>query len=224
MATVTLPPQTETPDRFLLENIRWQTYLMLLKDLENHPVRLTYDHGRLEIMAPAYRHESFAFLLGQLVAVLAEELQISCIAAGSTTFKREDLARGLEPDHCFYFKNYPLIVGKSELDLSVDPPPDLSIEVDITRSVLNRMSIYASLGVPEIWRCRESGLEVYLLKESGEYLLSQESTIFPGVSMKEMVAFIYQHHATDLLAFLRSVRGWVRKKVLPNWKGQRDGK
>ncbi len=168
MATVTLPPQTETPDRFLLENIRWQTYLMLLKDLENHPVRLTYDHGRLEIMAPAYRHESFAFLLGQLIAVLAEELQISCIAAGSTTFKREDLARGLEPDHCFYFKNYPLIVGKSELDLSVDPPPDLSIEVDITRSVLNRMSMYASLGVPEIWRCRESGLEVYLLKESGE--------------------------------------------------------
>ena len=223
MATVTVQPQTQAPDRFLLENIRWRTYLMLLEDLENRHIRLTYDHGRLEIMAPAYRHESFAFLLSQLIVVLAEELQVSCIGAGSTTFKREDMARGLEPDNSFYFKNYPLIVGKTELDLTVDPPPDLAIEVDITRSVLNRMSIYATLGVAEIWRCREGGLEIYLLQESGEYHRSQESATFPGVSIEEMVAFIHQHHAVDLLTFLRSVRAWVRKKILPIWKGQRDG-
>jgi Uma2 family endonuclease len=224
MATVTAEPRTEASNHFLLENVRWQTYLMLLEDLENRHIRLTYDHGRLEIMAPAFRHESFSFLLSQVIVVLAEELQVSCIGAGSTTFKREDQARGLEPDHCFYFKNYRMIVGKTELDLAVDPPPDLAIEVDITRSVLNRMSIYASLGVPEIWRCRESGLEVYLLNEIGEYQLSEESSIFPGVSIKEMVSFIYQHHAADLLTFLRSVRAWVRKKILPAWKDQRDGK
>ena len=155
MATVTAPQQIYVPDHFFLENIRWQTYLMLLEDLDDRHIRLTYDHGRLEIMAPSYRHESFSFLVAQIIVVLAEELEIPFIAAKSTTFKRQDLERGLEPDECFYFKSSALIRGKTELDLMEDPPPDLAIEVEITQNVLDRISIYAALGVPEIWRMQE---------------------------------------------------------------------
>ena len=219
MATVAIQEPSHLSDHFLLENVRWQTYLMLLEDLEDH--YLTYDHGRLEIMAPSYRHESFSFLVAQIIIVLAEELEISFIAAKSTTFKRQDLERGLEPDECFYFKSSKLITGKSELDLAVDPPPDLAIEVDISQSVLDRISIYASLGVPEIWRVREGGLQVYLLNENGEYQLTDESPTFPGVSIKEIVAFVHQHHAQDHLTFLKSIRAWARKKILPGWKEPR---
>lgn len=222
MATVTVQPPHQSPDHFLLENVRWQTYLMLLEDLEDRHIRLTYDHGRLEIMAPTYRHESFSFLVAQIIVILAEELEIPFIAAKSTTFKRQDLERGLEPDECFYFKSHVLIRGKTELDLSEDPPPDLAIEVDITRNVLDRISIYASLGVPEIWRVREGGLQVYLLKVNDEYELAEESPTFPGVSTKEIVAFIHQHHTQDNLVFLKSVRTWARKKILPGWKGARS--
>jgi Uma2 family endonuclease len=221
MATVTAPQQIHAPARFLLENIRWQTYLMLLEDLDDRHIRLTYDHGRLEIMAPSYRHESFSFLLAQIIVVLAEELEIPFIAAGRTTFKRESLEKGLEPDDCFYFKSSPLIVGKTALDLTQDPPPDLAIEVDVTRSVLDRMSIYASLGVPEIWRIHEKGVEVYLLNRDAEYELSEESPTFPGVPLRDVVAFIHQHHTQDQLNFLKSVRTWARKKTLPIWKRSR---
>jgi Uma2 family endonuclease len=223
MATVTIPKPIASPDHLVLENVRWRTYLMLLKDVGDGHVRLTFDSGRLEIMAPSFRHESFSFLLGQIIVVLAEELEVPFISAGSTTFKREDLDQGLEPDDCFYFDSSPLIIGKTEIDLTQDPPPDLAIKVDITRSVLNRMSIYASLGVPEIWRIREAGLEVFLLKGEKEYELSEESPTFPGVAMRDIVAFIHQHHTQDQLKFLKSVRTWARKKVLPGWKGPRTG-
>jgi Uma2 family endonuclease len=223
MATIAAPPQTQPPASFFFENIRWQTYLMLLEDLDDRHIRLTYDHGRLEVMAPSYRHESFSFLLAQIIVVLAEELEIPFIAAGRTTFKSENLEKGLEPDDCFYFKSSHLIVGKTELDLTQDPPPDLAIEVDVTRSVLDRMSIYASLGVPEIWRIHEKGVQIYLLNEDGEYGLSEGSPTFPGVPLRDIVAFIHQHHVQDQLKFLKSVRAWARKKILPAWKGPRAG-
>jgi Uma2 family endonuclease len=125
----------------VLGGVRWQTYEALLHDLGDRHIRLTYDRGSLEIMAPLLRHERYAETLAQLVKALAAFARVRVFSAGSTTFRREDLERGLEPDRCFYIRNADAVVGKLEIDLSTDPPPDLAIEIDIMSSCLDRLGI-----------------------------------------------------------------------------------
>ncbi|HEY9740149.1 MAG TPA: Uma2 family endonuclease, partial [Coleofasciculaceae cyanobacterium] len=144
---------TQSPNRVLLRNISWQTYQDLLKDLEEQPgIRLSYDRGLLEIMAPSPPHENYKKVLGRFVETLTEELNIEIKSLGSLTCKREDLARGLEPDQCYYIQNEAVVRTLDEIDFNQDPPPDLVIEIDISSSSINRLSLYAALGVPEVWR------------------------------------------------------------------------
>src|SRR5262249_49229729 len=109
----------------VLDGVRWQTYQALLADLGDRHIRLTYDRAILEIMAPLFRHESYAGVLGQLVKALAAAAKVRVKSAWSTTFSRQDLERGLEPDRCFYIRSLGAILGKLEIDLRTDPPPDL---------------------------------------------------------------------------------------------------
>src|SRR5579862_4078878 len=162
-----VPPQPSpqvSDGLLLLTGIRWETYESLLADIGNRPIRLTYDRGNLEIMSPMYRLGITGEWIGQLVEVLAEETNQPHRSAGCTTFRREDLQRGLEPDKCFYIANQARVSGRVRIDLTLDPPPDLAVEVDETSSSLNRMAIYAALKVPEVWRWRDSKLTVYSLQ------------------------------------------------------------
>src|SRR5438270_13788281 len=84
--------------RFRLSLVSWEKYEQMAAWLDGRHVRLTYDRGELELMTVSHRHESHKHLLGALLMVAAEELDVENHAAGSMTFKREDLARGLEPD------------------------------------------------------------------------------------------------------------------------------
>lgn len=130
--------------RVILHNTSWETYERLMKERgESRVPRFAYDRGELEIMSPSTEHESIAYYVGLLVAVFAEEAGVDLYGAGSTTFDREDLERGFEPDACFYVRNAERVRGKPRIDLSLDPPPDLVIEVDITslsRQVLHLRS------------------------------------------------------------------------------------
>ncbi|KAF0188449.1 MAG: hypothetical protein FD167_6206, partial [bacterium] len=138
-------------NRIVLYNISWTTYESLLRDLSSQSApHLTYDQGILEIMSPLPPHERINRITALIVEVLAEELNIDVDSLGSTTFKREDLERGFEPDSCFYIKNESAIAGKDEIDLNIDPPPDLIFEVDITSPSIAKLPIYAHLGVPEV--------------------------------------------------------------------------
>jgi len=38
------------------------------------------------------------------------------------------------------------------MDLAVDPPPDLVIEIDIPSPSFSKLPIYADMGVPDVWR------------------------------------------------------------------------
>jgi Uma2 family endonuclease len=137
----------------ILPGIHWDTYQNLVRDLESQPgMRLTYDDGILEILMPLPPHETFKKLLGRFVEVTTEEIGIEIRSLGSTTWTREDLRKGLEADGCYYIQNELAVRGKDAIDLTIDPPPDLAIEVDSTSSSMNRMGIYAALGVPEVWR------------------------------------------------------------------------
>jgi Uma2 family endonuclease len=228
MATIQRDPTEQLalpvdPRPILLENVRWETYEMLLEDLDESHVRLTYDRGSLEIMSPSSAHERYAYLFERLIDALAEELEISLDGLRTTTCRRVDLERGLEPDACFYIANERLVRGKARIDFSVDPPPDLAIEMDISRSSLGRLGIYASLGVPEVWRFDGETLQVFHLDDDGRYVESASSRAFPQLPMAEFVGFIHQAGPMDKTAWIKGYRAWVREVIVPRAKGQANG-
>src|SRR5881409_2873681 len=154
MKVKTMPATaTRAETRLLLRNISWETYERLLgESVENCGTRFTYDEGNLEIMVVSIGHETPNRALASLVELTAIETDRDFVRTGSTTFKRKDLFKGFEPDSSFYFRDADMMRDKDELDLAVDPPPELIIEVDIGNSSLNRFPIYASIGVGEVWR------------------------------------------------------------------------
>ncbi|CBN57709.1 MULTISPECIES: Uma2 family endonuclease [Kamptonema] len=208
---------TSTPaeQRTLLRNISWQTFESLLSDLGEHrSSRLTYNRGTLEIMTPLYEHEKPKEVLTALVGIIAEELNIEIARAGSTTFKRQELGRGAEPDSSFYVQNERLVRGKSKIDLRTDPPPDLVIEIDITSSSLDSFDIYSALGVPEIWRYNGRILQFFQLQDE-EYVACEFSRCFSFLSVAEMGRFLQESKTVGETTLLRGFRVWVRSKIIP---------
>lgn len=208
--TTTLTPPSE---RILLSNIRWETYRAIARDCEQQPrTRLTYDQGQLEIRMPSDLHETYKKLLGRIVEALTEACEIEIRSLGSMTCDRQDLARGLEPDQCYYIQNEAVIWGKENIDLQTDPPPDLAIEIDITSSSLNRFKIYARLGVPEIWRYDGQILTIFVLESSTDgdrYAVSQCSIALPFVNTTDLQRFLRLKTTVKENALIRQVREWA---------------
>ncbi|MDB9513359.1 Uma2 family endonuclease [Kamptonema animale CS-326] len=207
---------TSTPaeQRTLLRNISWQTFESLLSDLGEHrSSRLTYNRGTLEIMTPLYEHEKPKEVLTALIGIIVEELNIEIARAGSTTFKRQELGRGAEPDSSFYIQNERLVRGKSKIDLRNDPPPDLVIEIDITSSSLDSFDIYSALGVPEIWRYNGRVLQFFQFQDE-EYVACEFSRVFSFLSVAEMGRFLQESKTVGETTLLRGFRVWVRSKII----------
>jgi len=183
MATVLEMP-TQSGQKVVLSGVSWDDYERLLAEHQDSATtRFAYDRGTLEIMILSLRHERLKHGLATLVEFIAEELQIDVEGAGSTTFRREDLERGFEPDACFYFKDAEYIRRKDEIDLTVDPPPELVIEIDITSPSLNKFPIFAAIGVAEVWRYDGGGAHVNIFRLSGgEYVNVAESVALSGAS------------------------------------------
>jgi Uma2 family endonuclease len=206
----------QSPDRVVLSNISWQTYQFLVKDFEQQPgMRLTYDQGLLEIRMPLDPHETYRKLLGRLVEALTEELEVEIRSLGSRTCDREDLARGLEPDQCYYIQNEQAVWDKEQIDLSKDPLPDLAIEVDITSSSINRLDIYADLGVPEVWRYDGQNLTMYRL-ENKQYQSCSRSIAFSLLTPSDIERFLKVKKTTKENALIRLFREWVREHFATN--------
>lgn len=199
--------------RLRLHNVSWREYLCILRGLGDRRIRATYDRGELELMSPSPAHESYKTLLGRFLEVMTEELNIPMRSGGSTTFHRKDLDRGLEPDECYWIENEPAVRGKKKLNLAIDPPPDLAIEVDVTSSSLNRMNIYAQLRVPQVWRFDGENLRVYVLGPKGEYQLVEHSPTFPWLSPQDLVHLLKQSDDLDETTLIRSFRARVRAQA-----------
>ena len=159
---------------FRFYNIDWDRYLAMMDLLGESRLRASYSEGTLEVMTLSIRHESWNSLLGQFIEVLTDELEMPRQSAGSTTLNRGDVERGLEPDRCYYLEHEAAVRGKDRIDLEVDPPPDLGVEIEISRGVLNRMAIYAALRVPEVWRFDGETLTVHQL-HGAEYRPAESS-------------------------------------------------
>lgn len=195
----------------ILRGVSWGTYDSLLADHEDRGApRFSYDQGELEIMSPSPKHEKLNRDLALLVDVVAEEFGIDVYALGSTTFRREDLDRGFEPDSCFYIENEEHVRGKDRIDLDVDPPPDLVIEIDITSPSLDKHPIYARLGVPEVWR--HDGERVAILRlDRTDYAEVAESKVLPPLTGAVLSSLIERGKSMRRTAWLKEVREWARE-------------
>ena len=209
---ITTSPPVQKENRTVLSGIRWETYQDLVLDLAETPSkRLTYDQGILEIMTPLPEHEASKRLLGRLVESATEELGLEICSLGSTTWSREDLSKGLEPDECYYITQEANIRGKTKFNLYSDPPPDLAIEIDLTSSSLNRLNIYAALGVTEIWRFDSKDLWIYVLKD-GNYQLQEQSSVLPILNRSDLLSFLAKKGKLGENALIREFRQWLRQQ------------
>jgi Uma2 family endonuclease len=209
--TVVVDVQQETRElRMALQHISWETYEHVLNDhLDATSPRFTYDQGTLEIMSPSSEHEELKVTMSAVADILAEEWQVEFKGLGSTTFRRSDLKKGTEPDSCFYIQNVEKIRGKKEINLFIDPAPDLVIEIEITSPVVNKLPIYARLGVPEIWRYDGRSAIIRRLSE-GRYQAAEQSGVLPPLTQSVLTDFIEQSKVLTTLAWRRMVRRWTQ--------------
>lgn len=198
----------------LLDGVTWDEYEWFdrKRDELRPKVKLAYADGRLEVMTTSYFHDHASERLNDIVMWLALELNIPYEPAGRTTFRREEVDSGLEPDQCFYIQNVAAVGGLSEIDLSIHPPPDLAIEVDHTRSSLSKQPIYAALGVPELWRFDGTTVTFLVLQSDRKYLSQPNSRAFPLVNSADVTRLVLVVEANHN-AFLRTAQAWARTLV-----------
>ena len=201
--------------RFVMYNIGWGGYQGLLRIIGDGLPRLTYVHGDVELMKPMLVHERCRSRLDRVISIATEQLDLPGISLGSTTFHRREMDCGLEPDESYYLANAGRIGRKNSIELGLDPPPDLAIDIEITRPELNRVDVYASLGFPELWRFDGAILEVLILDDHGHYHASESSLAFPMLPMKDVEHRIRDPDFGDDVRWSRSFRAWLRD-VIPS--------
>jgi Uma2 family endonuclease len=206
----------EPRQRFVLWNLGWESYELIVEALNEQHVRSTYDRGDLELMSPLPIHEAIKVWFGHFIIVLAEELGVPFHAIGGPTLRRRVRDRGLEPDDCFYLGSASKVEEWETLNLDRDPSPDLALEVDIMSSCLDRLGVYAGLGFPEIWRFEGEEWHIHLLGSDGAYQESPRSAALPYLPVSEIMPVLRQSlHVPDQRDRFQILRRWARERVLP---------
>jgi Uma2 family endonuclease len=208
-----MPPVLSPPEqRVVLHNVSWETYERILAEHSDcSSPRFTFDHGELEIVTLSAEHERYSLRIADLLGILADEMDMEVEGLGSTTFKRQEFERGFEPDSCYYVRNIERVRGKDRIDLAVDPPPDLVVEVDITSPSISKLPIFAQFGVPEVWRFDGEHLSMLHLKRA-TYQEVDRSEVFPGVPAAAIEQLLAQGKSLGRTGWLRLARAWARTR------------
>jgi Uma2 family endonuclease len=214
----TAAPAVAEVQRLRLSSVSWNTYVGISDLLGDRPLRMTYDRGELEIMTLSRAHERFKRLLARMLDTLTEEMDIDIDHGGSMTFRREDLDRGLEPDECYWVQNEARVRGREELDFTVDPAPDLVLEVEVTRNIIDRQGICAALGIPEVWRFDGQTIQILLRNDLGGYDLAERSAAFPFLPVAQLTQFLTMNETVSVTKVLQAFRAWVRERMANNWQ------
>lgn len=212
MATIEQVVQTRgAPDAILLSGVSWDLYERLRDIEDNENVRMTFCRGQLEMMSPSGKHEELRKMAGRLLEALTEELDIPLRSLGATTWKRKKQEFALEADECYYIKNEPTIRAIPEIDGSSAPPPDLAIEIEVSRKAISKMPLYAMLGVAEVWRFDGARLQAFRLTPDGKYAQCERSVNLPFLNVADLSEFLQPHHDVGETTWIRSFRGWGRQ-------------
>ncbi|WGV24348.1 Uma2 family endonuclease [Halotia branconii] len=204
-------PFAET--RALLKNISWQTFKIMLSEMgSERNSRLAYDNKILEIMTPLMPHENSNRLIEGYILVLCEEFSLEVKSTGSMTLTRDDLEKGGEPDSSYYIQNESLVRNKQNINLAQDPPPDLVLEVEYSRPKIDKLSLYASMNIPEFWRYNGIVLRIYVLSDN-QYSEVELSPTFMPVPVKNMTQFLEESKKMGQLAAKSAFRAWVKQQI-----------
>jgi Uma2 family endonuclease len=209
----------ESAERFVLGDVSWRYYQHTLEELNETHVRVNYLRGRMEFMVIGGKHERVKSTAGRLLEHYAFEIDLPITASGSVTCFREDVEAGLEPDECYYIATPPPEITEQPLDLSKDAPPDLAIEVDITSSSVPRESIYAALGVPEIWRYDKERFTPWHRQADGTYAARDHSLAFPDLPMVDFNRFVKLALTTSQHEAVKAFQTWLRSRPRPGQSG-----
>jgi Uma2 family endonuclease len=211
-ATVVSPPRLVPDERVVLPCVSWETYERLLGDDEERRIpRMTYDHGVLELVTPSKPHEVDAATITRFVDIVAAVLGIPIQSTASTTFRRQDLERGFEPDASFYIQNEPRVRNRRQVDLTVDPPPDVVLEMEMSRSALDKLPLFASMGIPEVWRCDGQRVTILRLEQDG-YRESSSSRSLPVLTSEDLTRFLAESRTMLSPDWFQAVSDWARER------------
>lgn len=197
--------------RVVFDGIPWEGYLTIHKALgDSHSSRLIYDRGILEISMPFEDHEFTVRLIDLLVRMMATVYIGHIKTMGSTRLDYPQLERGAEPDNAYYLANQPLVKGRN-VDLKTDPPPDLVVEVDISPSKVDKLSLYGAMGIPEFWRFDGQELYFFMLQDSG-YQEVELSPTFPGLPKSRLYQFLAEAREDEIAAEV-NLRHWIQEDM-----------
>ena len=193
-----------------LYGFSWKDYETLLQTYDGvRSLHVSYDNGKVEIMPLSFEHEFYGRFLEQLVGLFSRICRRKVIHLGSATLKRQSKLKGVEPDASFYIQSCVIIGNKIRLDLEIDPPPDVIVEIDIHNESLSRFSIYAALGIPEIWHYDEKHLTIYHLQQ-GQYVPVPASPALPLLTGAVLTEFLTRCKDEDQYDTLLAFEEWLR--------------
>ena len=182
----------------ILRGVTWTDYQRLLEVRGDRSApRITYLEGTIQIMSPSREHESIKGLIGCLVEVFCLERGVEFSTYGSWTIEDEKSDRGAEPDESYVFRD----------DIAPERP-DLAIEVIWTSGGLNKLNVYAKLGVHEVWYWRKGTIIAYAL-EDGAYVERAKSDVLPGIDLVELVRYLDRPSTS---AAMRDYRDALRQR------------
>jgi Uma2 family endonuclease len=214
---------TSVPEeRVVIRDVDWAFYEQLVDSIPpGANIHADYDGKDVELMSLSGFHDVVKKRMGRFAELVAEELEIPCTGLGQTTWKRAQIARGLEADECYCFATDKLTmiaeaVARWSEDVADYPNPDLGIEVDVSPSKIDRPGIYAALSVAEVWRYDGKHREVVIerLTAGGTYQLVDHSEFLP-VRAEEVGHWVLQEDSRDGSQWARRLRAWVRAELVP---------
>jgi len=195
-----------------IQDVSWSEFETILQELgEDRNTRIAYSERTLTIVAPMPAHEFAKVCIGDFVKIVLEEMDRDYVSLGSSTFKNDRMSKAVEPDDCFYIQEYEKVLGKARLDLSVDPPPELAIEIDVTSKT--QLQAYAGLGVGELWRYDDQQLKIDVLV-NGKYVEVAQSPSFPVWLTKEAIGqFVKRAKVVSQGKAKKEFRQWVISRL-----------
>ena len=200
-------------DALLIQHdVSWEEYEDLLEQVgEASGLRISYDDGTLEIMTVGPKHENYATFIEALVGIIRLRRRMNIRFFGSSTMRKKKERKGIEPDACFYVQTAEALGKRIDLDFEQDPPPDVAVEVDVTRHSISKFGIYAGLGVPEVWIYDRKELQIYLL-EQDEYVPATESQALPMLSGPVLTKFLSQLREEGELEAVLAFDDWLQSQ------------
>jgi Uma2 family endonuclease len=190
VTTLTAPAEAGLERRFVLHGVPWWTYVALRDALDDQSgLKMTYLRGTLELMSPSTLHEDAKKIIARLIEAWAMERDVDLRGFGGATFRAEAKERGLEPDECY------------KLGALDDGVPDIALEVIVTSGLIDKMAVYAGLGVPEVWEWRPGAPAIIVHRLVGAaYQVRPRSEVLPELDLVELSGFIQPGESQTRLA------------------------